>query len=167
MYRATSILTALLFVSSLSAGKTSFASEETSSGATKTRISPSSEPSQERNVLRQLAVALAAGGDALSRFRGSTIRLRIKREKSRSILSILRSQAWIAVLTTSLTMSRATAQRLETKKKLANASYGLSTNCELFCRPIVGQEKRHSRESIRSEVILMRTEIPTPTLIST
>jgi hypothetical protein len=74
MYRATSILTALLFVSSLSAGKTSFASEETSSGATKTRISPSSEPSQERNVLRQLAVALAAGGEALSRFRGPTIK---------------------------------------------------------------------------------------------
>jgi len=74
MYRATSILTALLFVSSLSAGKTSFASEETSSGATKTRISPSSETSQERDLLRQLAVALAAGGEALSRFRGSTIK---------------------------------------------------------------------------------------------
>jgi hypothetical protein len=59
--------------SSLSAGKTSFASEETSSGATSTRISPSSEPSQERNELRQLGVALAAGGEALSRFRGSTI----------------------------------------------------------------------------------------------
>jgi len=37
-------------------------------------ISPSSETSQERNVLRQLAVALAAGGEALSRFRGSTIK---------------------------------------------------------------------------------------------
>ena len=74
MYRATSILTALFFVSSLSAGKTSFASEETSSGTTNTRISPSSETSQERDVLRQLAVALAAGGEALSRFRGSTIK---------------------------------------------------------------------------------------------
>ena len=73
MYRATSIFIALLFVSSLSAGKTSFASEETSSGATKTTISPSIEPSTERNVLRQLGVALAAGGDALGRFRGSTI----------------------------------------------------------------------------------------------
>ena len=73
MYRVTSIFTALFLVSSLSAGKTSFASEATSSGATKTRISPSSEPSPERNVLRQLAVALAAGGEALSRFRGSTI----------------------------------------------------------------------------------------------
>jgi len=73
MYRATSILTALLLVSSLSAGKTSFASEETSSGATKTRISPSSEPSPERDLLRQLAVALAAGSQALSRYRGSTI----------------------------------------------------------------------------------------------
>ena len=74
MYRETSILTALFFASSLSAGKTSFASEETSSGATNTRISPSSETNQERNVLRQLAIALAAGGEALSRFRGSTIK---------------------------------------------------------------------------------------------
>ena len=73
MYRAISILTALLFVSSLSAGKTSFASEETSSATTKTRISLSIETSQGRSVLRQLAVALAAGGKALSRFRGSTI----------------------------------------------------------------------------------------------
>ena len=74
MYRVTSILTALFLVSSLSAGKTSFASEETSSGATKTRISLSSETSQERDLLRQLAVALAAGSQALSRFRGSTIK---------------------------------------------------------------------------------------------
>jgi hypothetical protein len=73
MYRATSILTVLFLVSSLSAGKTSFASEETSSGATKTRISPSIETSQGRDLLRQLAAALAAGGEALSRFRGSTI----------------------------------------------------------------------------------------------
>ena len=73
MYRATSILTALLLVSSLSAGKTSFASEAASTEATKTRISPSSETGQERNLLRQLAVALAASSQALSRFRGSTI----------------------------------------------------------------------------------------------
>ncbi|HVH91135.1 MAG TPA: hypothetical protein VM783_07105 [Candidatus Acidoferrum sp.] len=52
----------------------SFASEAASTEATKTRISPSSETSQERNLLRQLAVALAAGGEALSRFRGSTIK---------------------------------------------------------------------------------------------
>ena len=74
MYRVTSILTALLLVSSLSAGKMSFASEAASTEATKTRISPSSETSQERDLLRQLAVALAAGGEALSRFRGSTIK---------------------------------------------------------------------------------------------
>jgi hypothetical protein len=74
MYRVTSILTALLLVSSLSAGKTSFASEAASTEATKTRISPSSETSQERDLLRQLAVALAAGSQALSRFRGSTIK---------------------------------------------------------------------------------------------
>src|SRR4030095_16678153 len=74
MYRVTSILTALLLVSSLSAGKMSFASEAASTEATNTRISPSSAPSPERNLLRQLAVALAAGGEALSRFRGSTIK---------------------------------------------------------------------------------------------
>jgi hypothetical protein len=74
MYRATSILTALLFVSSLSAAKTSLASEAASSGATKTRISPSIETSQERDLLRQLAVALAAGSQALSRYRGSAIK---------------------------------------------------------------------------------------------
>jgi hypothetical protein len=55
MYRAISILTALFFVSTLSSGKTSFASEETS-------------------VLGQLAVALTAGGGALRRFRGSTVK---------------------------------------------------------------------------------------------
>jgi hypothetical protein len=73
MYRVISSFTALLFVSTLSAGKTSFASEETSSGATKTRISPSIETSQERNLLRQLALALAEGSGALSHFRGSAI----------------------------------------------------------------------------------------------
>jgi hypothetical protein len=73
MYRATSILTALLLVSSLSAGKTSFASEAASTGAMKSRISPSIETSQERDLLRQLAAALATGSQALSRFRGSTI----------------------------------------------------------------------------------------------
>ena len=74
MYRETSILTALFFVSSLSAAKTFFASEATSTVATKTRISSSIETSQGRNLLRQLAIALAAGGEALSRFRGSTIK---------------------------------------------------------------------------------------------
>jgi hypothetical protein len=39
---------------------------------TQTRISPSIETSQEPDVLRQLALALATGGQALSRFRGST-----------------------------------------------------------------------------------------------
>ena len=73
MCRAISILTALFLVNTLSAGKTCFASEDTSSVPTNTRISPSSKTSQERNLLRQLAVALAAGSEALSRFRGSTI----------------------------------------------------------------------------------------------
>lgn len=73
MYRAASILTALFFVSSLSAGKTSFASEEAPSAKRKTRISRPSEPTQERSVLRQLAVALVPGGEALNSFRGPTI----------------------------------------------------------------------------------------------
>ncbi len=74
MYRATSILTALFFVASFSADKTSFASEATPTAATETRFSSSIETSQGRNLLRQLAIALAAGGEALSRFRGSTIK---------------------------------------------------------------------------------------------
>src|SRR4029453_5747650 len=74
MYRAISILTALFVVASFSADKTSFASEATPTVATETRFSSSIETSQERNLLRQLAVALAAGGEALSRFRGSTIK---------------------------------------------------------------------------------------------
>jgi hypothetical protein len=40
---------------------------------TRARLSPSIETSQECNLLRQLAVALAAGSEALSPFRGSTI----------------------------------------------------------------------------------------------
>ena len=72
MNRAPSFLTVLVFVSSLSPGRMGFASEETSM-ATMTKVSPSSETGQERNVLRQLAVTLAAGGEALSSFRGSTI----------------------------------------------------------------------------------------------
>jgi hypothetical protein len=73
MNRATSIFTALFFVGSLSFGRTSFASEETSSMATKTKTSPSSETGQGHNVLRDLALALGAGGEALRPFRGSTI----------------------------------------------------------------------------------------------
>jgi hypothetical protein len=74
MYRATSILTALFFVSGLGAGKTSFESETTSSVATETRASSPIETSQGRNLLRQLAIALAAGGEALSQFRGPTMK---------------------------------------------------------------------------------------------
>jgi hypothetical protein len=73
MYRAISILTVLFLVNTLSASKTSFASEGPSSVPTNTRISPSTKTSQERNLLRQLAVALPAGSEALSHFRGSAI----------------------------------------------------------------------------------------------
>jgi hypothetical protein len=83
MYRATSILTALFFVASFSADKTSFASEATPTAATETRFSSSIETSQGRNLLRQLAIALAAGGEALSRFRGPTI----KTEEGKDLLN--------------------------------------------------------------------------------
>ena len=73
MYRAKLILTASLFLSSLIASTTSLASDDNSSLDANTRIASSSETSQERNVLRQLGVALVAGGDALNRFRGSAI----------------------------------------------------------------------------------------------
>ena len=64
------ILTALYLVNSLLVEKTSFASEATSTMATETTISSPIESSQGRDLLRQLAIALAAGGEALSRFRG-------------------------------------------------------------------------------------------------
>lgn len=62
MYRAILIWAASFVFSGLIAGKTSFASEVNSSVGTKTSISPSSEPGQERRALQQLAVTLAAGG---------------------------------------------------------------------------------------------------------
>ena len=74
MYRATSILTALFFVSGLGAGETSFASEATSSVATEAKVSSPIETSQGRHLLRQLAIALAAGGEALSQFRGPAMK---------------------------------------------------------------------------------------------
>lgn len=71
MYRVASILTVLIFVSSLSAGKPSFAFEENFSPlAAEAKVSPSSETTERLGVLRQLATALATGGNALSRFRG-------------------------------------------------------------------------------------------------
>jgi hypothetical protein len=70
MNRATSIL-AVLFVLSSLGGKTAFASEETSSMRMKTRTSPPIQSSQESKVLRQLAVALAGGSEAMRPLRGS------------------------------------------------------------------------------------------------
>ena len=73
MYRAASILTALYLVNSLPVEKTSFASEATSTMATETTISAPIENSQGRKLLQQLAIALTAGGAALSQFRGPTM----------------------------------------------------------------------------------------------
>jgi len=70
MYRAALILTALYLVNSLPVEKTSFASEATSTMVTETTISSPIESSQGRDLLRRLAIALAAGGEAMSQFRG-------------------------------------------------------------------------------------------------
>ncbi len=69
MYRATLILTASVFLSGLIAGQTSIASEENPAIAMKPRMMSSSEAEQEREALRQLAVTLAAGGEAWRSFR--------------------------------------------------------------------------------------------------
>src|SRR5262245_49913509 len=70
MYRAALILTALYLVNSLPVEKTSFASEATSTMATETTSSSPIETSEGRNLLRQLAIGLSAGGEALRQFRG-------------------------------------------------------------------------------------------------
>ena len=61
MYRTILIWTASFIFSGLIAGKTSFASDVTSSVGATTSISPSSESGQERRTLQQLAVTLTAG----------------------------------------------------------------------------------------------------------
>ena len=162
MYRTTSILTALFFVSGLGAGETSFASEATSSVATETKVSSPIETSQGSDLRRQLAIALAAGGEALSQFRGPAM----KTEAEKTSLAP-RCRAWIAVLTASLTMSPATDWRSGTRKKPTVALYGSSTNCKLCCRRIVGEGWRPNQGSMRSEVIPTRTRILTPTSMST
>ena len=128
------------------------------------RISPSSETSQERNMLRQLAVALAADGEALSAFVGSTIKNKEGKESFNP--SILRSQAWIAVLTTSLTMSRATARRIGSRRS-RQRFLRLINELQAVCRPDRWRGKRHSRESTAIRSYTYEDQIPTLTLIST
>ena len=79
-----------------------------------------------------LRFALAAGGRALTRFAVQ----QVETEKTGSILRLR-----IAVLTKSLTMSRASAQRLGAKKKASVASRNISTNCKLSCRRMIGEEQ--------------------------
>jgi len=64
IYHTILIWTASFIFSGLIAGKTSFASAVNSSEGTTTSISPSSESGQEGRALEQLAVRLAAGGEA-------------------------------------------------------------------------------------------------------
>jgi hypothetical protein len=71
MYRARSILAVLFFFSSLGGTKAAFASEDSSSMAMKTETSLGFESSQESNVLRQVAIALAGGSEAMRALRGS------------------------------------------------------------------------------------------------
>jgi hypothetical protein len=69
MYRARSFFAVLFFLSSLGAGKPAFASEDTSPEAIK-KTSPSFQSSQESNVLRQVAIALAGGSETMGALRG-------------------------------------------------------------------------------------------------
>ena len=71
MYLARSILAVLFFFSSVGAVKAVFASEDSSSMAMKTETSPAFQSSQASNVLRQIAIALAGGSEAMRALRGS------------------------------------------------------------------------------------------------
>jgi len=117
MYRAALILTALYLVNSLPVEKTSFASEATSTMATETTISSPIENSQGRDLLRQLAIALAAGGEALSQFRGPPM----KTEEGENFFSPA-MPSMDCTVRASPTMSPATDRPLETKKKPTVAS---------------------------------------------
>lgn len=96
---------------------------------TKTTISLSIETRQGLNPLGQLAGALAAGGEALSRFRDSASENEEGKDLVNPTVPIL-----VVLLIKSLTISRATAQRLRAEKKLVVASFSSSTNCKLSCR---------------------------------
>jgi hypothetical protein len=71
MYPARSILAALYFLSSLGGAKAAFASEDSSPMAMETEASPAFQSSPESNVLRQIAIALAGGSEAMRALRGS------------------------------------------------------------------------------------------------
>jgi hypothetical protein len=68
MYRAAVIFTASFILSGFIAGKASFAAELNSSTDSKTTVSPSGEPKQERRALQQLAIALAEGAGKWNSF---------------------------------------------------------------------------------------------------
>ena len=71
MYPARSILAVLFFLSSLGGAKAAFASEDSSPMAMETEASPAFQSSPESNVLRQVAIALAGGSEAMGALRGS------------------------------------------------------------------------------------------------
>ena len=73
MHRARSILTVLFLLGSLAGAKPAIASENPSPTAMRSNPSPSWEMSREVNVLRRVAIALAAGTDAMQALRCSPI----------------------------------------------------------------------------------------------
>jgi hypothetical protein len=73
MHDARSILTVLFLLGSLGGAKPAIASENTSPMAVKANSAPLFQVSQEANVLRQVAIALAAGSEAMGTLRGSPI----------------------------------------------------------------------------------------------
>ena len=66
MHHARSVVTVLLIVVSLAGATTAIAAEDTS---------PPSVTSHEVNVVRQVAIALAAGSDAIKELRGPRLRI--------------------------------------------------------------------------------------------
>jgi hypothetical protein len=70
MYSAKSILIVLFVLSTLGIAKAVFASEESSSIASKPASSASLQSSQESNALRQVAIALSGDREAIRAFHG-------------------------------------------------------------------------------------------------
>ena len=115
MHHARSVVTVLLIVVSLAGATTAIEAEDTS---------PPSVTSHEVNVVRQVAIALAAGSDAIKELRGP--RLRILTWTG----SIFPRPEWIAALLETSSMSHATAF-CATRRKPRLCSPGSLMMCRL------------------------------------
>src|SRR5438128_11950756 len=71
MYSARSILVILFFLSSLSEADPGLGFEDGSSITTQARTSPALQSSQASNVLRQIAIGLSGGSEAMRALRGA------------------------------------------------------------------------------------------------